>query len=958
MIGLRPKPSGLFLERPRLLRLLPEEPGYGVWLEAPYGYGKSVLLAQWMARLEEEGWRVVWLALSEDTPTSRDGPSSNRATGAVRPGLALALDLPEDAPWSVILGALAQEPTAVVLEDLEGSEELGPLLKHNPGLVLLASRRGLRDPEIPRLRSEGRLIHLRAEQLVFTLEEAAQLFGEAAKAREAWERTGGWSLPLHLAALQARHNRGRYATTFTGEIPDDAGLWEGMRESLGDAEWREVLFLASLPYLPLAAADERDAALARLGFVQTLERGYRLHPLAANQLLSRYLVQVQAAVRQEAGRLDPLSRGLAFERAELWPELEALLTQTAGLGDRNPRVVERWDRRLPPSRVPAALVRSYEVGVALGRLGQNRAAAERFLGVARSPQASHSQALLAYGEAADELARIDLLQARQAVLEGDALLGEADPEAAARYLNASAGVDYWSNRIQAAAERYARALRLAPPGPLRASCQYNLSLMRWWLDGDGEALLAAREALVRDPGLEIPPAKLAFYCRNAGIKAMMTGFSERAAVLLSQTLEYADADPLSALQAEAALALLEGRLGGARAVYPGSGPGYSAHTASAGIAIAAGHGLEVMPAIWARLKAWDNPNAEDRILAAWILALLDAGRPAEALVRLAEDRGSSSSFVETLRPLVLWANGRTEEALEALPPPKDPVAERETALYVQATRFRITRDERELEAFLGLTAERERPLVYFVPLRELPRTRPELARHYPIQAVLESGWKEAIALRLDEIPPLELRLLGGFGARILGKPVPLNPRPRDALILLALGLSREAVAEALWPELDTEKSRNNLHVTLNGLRKSLEPWGVPTYLLENGLSRVQADLWELEAALRAGDAAEVCRRYALLVPESGLGWLSEARESLRQRAVEVVLKARGGFSEDVLEWVLAQDPLHEEAFSRLLELLVRSGRRATARRRYAEFAGRLQRELGLEPQPGLRELLV
>lgn len=53
MIGFRPRSTALFLERPRLLRLLPEEPGYVVWLEAPYGYGKSVLTSQWAARLEE-----------------------------------------------------------------------------------------------------------------------------------------------------------------------------------------------------------------------------------------------------------------------------------------------------------------------------------------------------------------------------------------------------------------------------------------------------------------------------------------------------------------------------------------------------------------------------------------------------------------------------------------------------------------------------------------------------------------------------------------------------------------------------------------------------------------------------------------------------------------------------------------------------------------------------------------
>ena len=917
VIGLRPKPSGLFLERPRLSRLLPDEPGYVVWLEAPYGYGKSVLLAQWMERLEAEEWRVVWLALPE---------------GDVRPGLSASLGLPEGAPWSVVLEGLARERTAVVLEDLEGREELGPLLKHNPGLVLLASRRGLREPEIPRLRAEGRLIHLRAEKLAFTQEEATRLFGQTAGAvsavasgsaiaqswragaKRAWEQTQGWSLPLHLAAL-------------TGEIPGDEGLWEGMRESLEPGEWREVLFLASLPYLPLRSADARDPALARLGFVQALEQGYRLHPLAAEQVLSRYRPEVREAVRLEAPRLEPLPRGLAFERVELWAELEHLLTHSPGLGEQNPRAVERWDQLLPTPNGPAALARVYETAVALGRLGQHRRAAERFLEVARDPQAARAQALLAYGEAANELARVDLPQARQAVLEGDALLEGADPADAARYLNSSAGVDYWSDRPEAAAGRYARALRLAPAGILRVSCQYNLSLMRGWLDGDGEALLSAREALVNDPGAEIPPSKLAFYCRNAGIKAAMTGFNKRAAALLRKTLEYADADPLSALQAEAALALLERR-------------------------------LEDMPPIWARLQAWDNANASDRTLAAWVLALLDAGRSAEALGRLGEDRGSSSSFAEGLRALVLWANGRGAEALESLPRPRDPISERENALYARATRFRVTRDEGELEAFLALTAERERPLVYFVPLRELPRHRPELARHYPIEAVLGGGWKEAIGMRLEEIPPLELRLLGGFEARVLGRSVSLNPRPRDALVLLALGLSREAVAEALWPELDGEKSRNNLHVTLNQLRKSLEPWGVPTYLLESGLSRAKVDLWDLQTALKMGNGSAVQELYASLVPESALDAVVEGREALRERAVEAVLDSPSDSPEDALEWVLRQDPLHEEAFSRLLGLLVRSGRKATARRRYDEFAGRLGRELGLEPEASTRELLA
>uniref|UniRef100_A0A7C2C057 Uncharacterized protein n=1 Tax=Thermus islandicus TaxID=540988 RepID=A0A7C2C057_9DEIN len=38
--------SPVYLERQRLLELLPEAPGFAIWLEAPAGFGKSVLAGQ------------------------------------------------------------------------------------------------------------------------------------------------------------------------------------------------------------------------------------------------------------------------------------------------------------------------------------------------------------------------------------------------------------------------------------------------------------------------------------------------------------------------------------------------------------------------------------------------------------------------------------------------------------------------------------------------------------------------------------------------------------------------------------------------------------------------------------------------------------------------------------------------------------------------------------------------
>lgn len=902
MIGLRPKTSALYLERPRLLRLLPEEAGYVVWLEAPYGYGKSVLISQWVERLEAEGWRVVWLGLVESNP---------------REGLTRVLGLPENAPWTVVLEKLEDGQTVVVLEDLEmmSGEGLGPLIKHNPGLLLLASRRSLREPELLRARTEGRLIHLTANQLAFTSEEAAKLFGNTPGSAQAWERTKGWSLPLHLAAL-------------TGEVPEEEGLWQGVRESLEVGEWQEMLFLSVLDYLPQKAADERDQRLTSLGFVQALEQGYRLHSMAAEQIMASYPADVRQAVLQERHRLEPRPHGLALERVELWSELEQLLLKDPNLGEQIPLEVERWTRLLPENSDPSIrMMLEHQRAYALGKLGQGKESAQLFLEVADSPYTSPRESLLAYGEAVYELSKFNLEAARNILPKGDALLDQAAPEDAANYLNASAGVDYWASDIEAAARRYRRALELAPAGMLRTSCRYNLSLMQWWLDGDGAALLAERQQILADPTSGLSPAKRAFYCRNAGIKAAMTGFTEEARSLLQETIQHASVDPFSALQAECMLKLLEGD-------------------------------LEAMPALWSKLKAWNNPNAEDRILHKWLLTLLEAGKFEEARLRLSEDQGGSSSMTPTLHALVRWFAGH-KEAPQTLPEPLDPVAERERCLLIRAARFRVLQDEAELDEFLKLTVERERPLSYYIPLSELPQHRPELARYYPLEKLLSSGWKEATQLRLDEIPPLEVDLLGKVEVRVLGQPIMLNPRPRDVLLLMVLGKPRSEIAEAVWPEVDPDKSRNNFHVTLNLLRKAIEPWGVSTHLFEAGLRHVRVDAWELQKLLERGDIPAVLKRYSPLAPGVDLPQVLEQREHLAGQVMMAVLgSVNAQNAEERLEWILHHDPLHEEAFERLLEVWVRSGRRVTAERRYREFAKRLREELGMEPAPQLQRMLM
>src|SRR5690625_4274076 len=164
MASFRAQTGAGYLTRNRLLGLLPDQAGRVVWLEAPYGYGKTILASQWADRLEQDGWRIVWTVLGGREP---------------RPLVARALDLPETAPWGVLLDALWLEPTLLVIEDLETIEEhesLAPLLKDVHGLVLLASRSSITCSELPRLTTKQQLLHLSSAELGFSEKEARELF--------------------------------------------------------------------------------------------------------------------------------------------------------------------------------------------------------------------------------------------------------------------------------------------------------------------------------------------------------------------------------------------------------------------------------------------------------------------------------------------------------------------------------------------------------------------------------------------------------------------------------------------------------------------------------------------------------------------------------------------------------------------------------------------------------------
>ena len=194
-------------------------------LAAPAGAGKSALLSSWVAAGRAPG-PVAWL--------SRDGDDADRrrfwrsvlatlshATGNTRlAGLAVSPREPMDT--ELVLPALvdaldaSDEPVVLVLDDLHQvaevlRDDIERLVRYPPpALRLVFVTRS--DPPIGlgRLRLEGWLTELRARDLAFTLDEAAELFDALDvpiapdEVATLWRRTEGWSAALCLAAMSVR----------------------------------------------------------------------------------------------------------------------------------------------------------------------------------------------------------------------------------------------------------------------------------------------------------------------------------------------------------------------------------------------------------------------------------------------------------------------------------------------------------------------------------------------------------------------------------------------------------------------------------------------------------------------------------------------------------------------------------------------------------------------------------
>jgi ATP/maltotriose-dependent transcriptional regulator MalT len=237
----RPRQRAHLVRRRRLTaRLTQGAAGPLTLVSAPAGFGKTTLLAQWLAESDSP---AAWLSLdNEENDPTRFLAYLIAAVQTLVPnigaGVVGLLQSPQPPPITAVLTALLNDlttlpdPFILILDDyhlIEAqavNQALAYLVEHLPPQMhlVVATRE---DPQLPlaRLRARGQVTELRAADLRFTPAEAAdfltQVMGLPLSAEDIAllsGRTEGWIAGLQLAALslQGQPDRTRFIQSFTG----------------------------------------------------------------------------------------------------------------------------------------------------------------------------------------------------------------------------------------------------------------------------------------------------------------------------------------------------------------------------------------------------------------------------------------------------------------------------------------------------------------------------------------------------------------------------------------------------------------------------------------------------------------------------------------------------------------------------------------------------------------------
>ncbi len=241
---------------------------------------------------------------------------------------------------------------------------------------------------------------------------------------------------------------------------------------------------------------------------------------------------------------------------------------------------------------------------------------------------------------------------------------------------------------------------------------------------------------------------------------------------------------------------------------------------------------------------------------------------------------------------------------------------------------------------------------------------------------------------------VELRLLGGFDARLDGADLSGFESQKSRALLAYLALNRDRQVERrllsglLWSERSEVSARRNLRQALHNIRTTFGTALDLPPVFTAAQTRVQLnpelDCWidvEIfrqasgQPAAEDGDVTELAAAARLYVGDLLAGfdlggcpvfeeWLREEQERLRRAAVAVYQRLvatslesanyRAGI--DYAHRLLTIDPTSEQTHRELMQLYSRCGHHSRALTQYRRLHQLLESELGVEPMPETTEL--
>jgi LuxR family maltose regulon positive regulatory protein len=298
-------------------------------VSAPAGFGKTTLVTEWLRRVADDGTAVAWLSLDE-----RDNDPAvfwayvlaalEQAVPSLGASARTLLDSGQT-PTEVVLATLVNElhgidrDVVLVLDDfhvidhIDVVDGLTTLLDDLPERAHLAIATRA-DPPLPlaRLRARGELTELRAADLRFTADEAADYLNgamglalAAADVTTLEARTEGWIAALQLAALsmQGRDDAADFIAAFAGDDRFIVDYLVGeVLERQPEAVRRFLLLTSVLDRLQGSLCDAVTGTTGGKAALEALDRQnlfviplddrrewYRYHHLFADVLRARLL---------------------------------------------------------------------------------------------------------------------------------------------------------------------------------------------------------------------------------------------------------------------------------------------------------------------------------------------------------------------------------------------------------------------------------------------------------------------------------------------------------------------------------------------------------------------------------------------------------------------------------------------------------------------------------------------